>query len=765
MFGLLLATTLCLMRPTGIARCDRSPVSAWAPSTTGRYCCMAARYLRTKVVAPSLHADSVFRHRLVDRLAGSSAQVWLLSAPAGYGKTTLVTQALDATSDEVAWLSIDRADNDAVRFWTHLAATVLGDGAELDELIERLDADHLDATADEIVAVTERRTRPLIIVLDDLHEISDEETISMLGRIVTHLPSNLRVVITSRVDPALPIGRLRAHGALAEIRSQDLAFTVDEAGAVFGGLDLDTVEGIVSRTEGWATALRLLAVSIGGSVSAEQALDSLGTHRSDIGEFLSAEALGSLRPELQQFLIATSIVDELTPELADRLTERPGSLATLRELARSQVFTDLVDPATDAYRYHRLFREFLRQRALELDPAVLADLHQRAADWYALRDQPTATIEHAMAAGDDDLALRTIKQNFGTYGQAGRMPTTHGWLEAYGLERCFADPSLRLNAAWVTLNVRRYDNVERWLELADNETATPSYLAQAHAIRSHLARHLGRFDQALDEAEHAVATVPAASPDGLDWSFVYGALITAQFIAGTPDHNIAEASVTLGQPAGNHASVVAGYSGLAAAAALADAGLDDADAYADQALAFVTSPTLERFHQPVIALLVKSHVALTRGRVGDAEALAVSAERIAIAGVEPLLAVMARCQAARVAHAQGHANEARQWLRDADALLGDNDAPPLAELIRETRNDTRFARSSSALPVELSERELAVLHLLPHGLTRKELGAQLFVSENTVKTHLTSLRHKLGVSGRSDEIVARAIEIGLLEDP
>jgi LuxR family maltose regulon positive regulatory protein len=726
---------------------------------------MAARYLRSKVVAPSLHTDSVFRHRLVDRLAGSTAQIWLLSAPAGYGKTTLVTQALDATSDDVAWFSIDRADNDAVRFWTHLAAAVLGDGAELDELIERLDADHLDATADEIVAVIERRSRPLLVVFDDLHEITDEETISMLGRIVTHLPSNLRVVITSRVDPALPIGRLRAHGALAEIRSQDLAFTVDEAGAVFGGLDLDTVQGIVAQTEGWATALRLLAVSIGGAVSAQQALDSLGTDRSDIAEFLSAEALGSLRPELQQFLVATSIVDELTPELADRLTEQPGSLAILRELARSQVFTDLVDPATDAYRYHRLFREFLRQRAHELDPVALAGMHQRAADSYAQHDNPTATIEHAVAAGDDDLALRTIKQNFGAYGQAGRMPTTHGWLETYGLERCFEDPSLRLSAAWVTLNVRRYESVERWLELADNEVATPSYLAQAYAIRSHLARHLGRLDQALEAAEHAVATVPDSNPDGLDWSFAYGTLIMAQFIAGAPDHTTSRASVTLGQPAGNHASVVAGYSGLAGAAALTDGGLDDADAYADQALAFVTSPTLERFHQPVIALLVKSRVALTRGQVGDASAFAERAERIAIAGIEPLLAVMARCQVARVAHAQGHPDEARRWLRDADTLLAENDAPPLAELIRQTRNDTRFARSSNTLPVELSEREFAVLHLLPHGLTRKELGAQLFVSENTVKTHLTSLRHKLGVSGRSDEIVARAIEIGLLEDP
>ena len=729
---------------------------------------MAARYLRSKLQAPRVHAESVFRHRLVGQLAGSSARVWLLSAPAGFGKTTLVTQAIEASTDDVAWFSIDRADNDAARFWTHFAAAVLGNGTELEELIERLDADHLESTADEIVAVIERRGRPLTLVLDDLHEISNEETLETLARIVTHLPSNLRVVMTSRMDPALPIGRLRAHGNLAEIRAQDLAFTVDEAGAVFGSLDLQTVESIVARTEGWATALRLLALSIGGSASPGQALDSLGTDRSDIADFLAAEALGSLRPELQRFLVTTSIVDELCPELADRLTEQPGSLATLRQLARSQVFTDLVDPVTHTYRYHRLFRDFLRQRANEMNPLVFADLHQRAADWYAQSDSPTATIEHAMAAGNDELALRTIKEHFSAYGQAGRMPTTHTWLEMYGLERCFADPELRLIAAWVTLNVRRYDSVERWLELADDEVVTPSYLAQTHAVRSHMARHRGDLGEALHEAERAVATVPEPDPDGLDgldWSFVYAALSMAQFLVGAPDHDTAVAALTRGLAAGNNSSAMTGYSGLAAAAASTDAGLDEAEAYADQALAFVTTPTLERFHQPVIALLVKSQAAMGRGEVGNAAEFAERAQQIAVAGAEPLLAVVACTQLARIAHAQGHSDEARRWLRDAEGLLAGQDATQLSELVRQTRNDTRFARSFDSLPVELSERETAVLRLLPHGLSRKELGAQLFVSENTIKTHLTSLRHKLGVSGRSDEIVARAIELGLLDEP
>ena len=723
---------------------------------------MPARYLRSKVLAPTLHADSVFRHRLVDRLATTDARVWLLSAPAGYGKTTAVTQAVEATTDDVAWLSIDRADNDAVRFWTHLAAAVLGEGSGLDELVERIDADNLDATADEVVAFIEQRGVAIILVLDDLHEITDVETLEILSRIVSRLPVNLRVVITSRHDPSLHIGRLRAQGELAETRAQDLAFTVAEAGAVFGGLELAALQGIVERTEGWATALRLLAVSISGSSNAEQALETMGTNRSDIADFLSAEALGSLKPDLQSFLITTSIVDELQPDLADSLTGKPGGLAVLRQLARSQVFTDLVDPATNTYRYHRLFREFLRQRAQELAPEILADLHQRAADWHRQHDNPTATIEHAMAAGNHDMALETLKTFFTAYGQSGRMATANSWLETYGLERCYDDPELRIMAAWVLLNIRRYNSVERWLELRANEVATPSYMTQAHAVRSHLARHQGNLKLALDEAERAVAVVPENDPQGLDWSFAFAVLSMAQVIAGAPEFSTACSALTRGQPSSNHSAVMTGYSGLAAVAVL-EGETDEADAHADQALAFVSSPTLERFHQPVAALLVKSQVAMTRGQVGDAAGFAERAEQIAIAGVEPLLGVLARCQLARVTHAQGHPEEARRWLRDAEALLGDSDATQLVELIRQTRNETRFAHRDEALPVELSERELAVLHLLPHGLSRKELGAQLFISENTVKTYLTSLRHKLDVSGRSSEIVARAVELGLLD--
>ena len=722
---------------------------------------MSARFLRSKVLTPRLHEDSVVRHRLVSRLRDSSAAVWLLSAPAGYGKTTLVAQAIDGEDARVTWMSVDRADNDPMRFWTHIASGLLGEGDQLDELVDGFDPNDMTRAADEIVATIEAAGEPTILVFDDLHEITNPQISEILGRLVSKPPQNLKVVITARSDPALPIGRLRAHGHLLELRAADLAFTQDEAGAVFANLGADDLAAVVEHTEGWATALRMLALSSSGEAE-NSVLDSLGAAHGDLGDFLAAEALASLRPELREFLIRTSILDELCPGACDSVVSEPGSLAVLRELDRRQVFTELVDPASSTYRYHRLFRDFLRSRAEELPPEQLTELHRAAARWYAPRDNPSATIRHALAAGDDELALATIKEHYGSFGQAGRMATVNEWLEAYGIERCRADADLRFAAAWVALNIRRYDEVEAWLEEYGGHPPTPIEILQTHSIRSHLARHLGDLDAAIAEGRRGLEVVNDFGDDLSDQSIAYAVLGMALQLDGVHDEELFCQAVKHGELAANDSSAMAGYSGLALAASQDPERLDGADAFADQALAFAPTPLLERFFQPAAALLAKSRVALARGLVAEAGDYAIRAEVVAELGVEPLYLVVVQSQLALVAHAQGHSDEARAYLREAHAALGERTPESLAEVLRQTGNDIRFVKSDGDAPVELSERELAVLRLLPHGLTRKELGEQLFVSENTIKTHLTSLRHKLGVTGRSSEIVERAKQLNLL---
>ena len=724
---------------------------------------MPAPYLRTKLLAPQLHPESIVRDRLVDRLISSPASVWLLSAPAGYGKTTVVAQAVARQGGATAWLSIDRADNDAVRFWTHVAAAVMGDGPALEALAEQIDPDRIDATFDTIVSFVERSDALVTLVLDDLHEIVDETILGLLGRLVSRPPSNLTIVITTRADPALPIGRLRAHGQLVELRSQDLAFTADEARHVFEPLDEATITAIIEHTEGWATGLRMLAVSTAMTPDANTVLGALAAVDRDLGDFLAAEALSSLRPEHQEFLVETSLLDEMCPLVCDAVLGHSGSLTTLRELARAQVFTELVDPTTNTYRYHRLFRDFLLRRADELPPERLVLLHGRAASWYAAADDPSATIRHAIAAGDHDLALTTIKSNYGPYGQRGLMTTLDGWLAAYGLDRCRLDPEMRMVVAWVALNVRRYDEIEEWLQALPGEQLSSGYQVQAHTIRSHRARHLGDLDGALLEGRRAIAIDESHPDDDIERSIAPAVLDLAGQLAGEIDVQRSRKTLEIGLALGNHTSTVVAYSGLALAAMEDPDRLDNAEQFADQALALASNPVLERFHQPVTALLVKSRVALARGRIGDATDLARRAEVIAEAAVEPLMMIVARCQLARLAHLEGHSDEARAVLRSAESVLGDATPAPLVDVLRRTSNEIRFAKAVAGAPVELSDRESAVLRLLPHGLTRKEIGAQLFVSENTVKSYLTSLRHKLGVTGGASAIVERARDLGLLD--
>jgi LuxR family maltose regulon positive regulatory protein len=178
----------------------------------------APPYVRSKILRPGLHEASVGRERLVERLRDSTARVWLISAPAGYGKTTVVLEAIEGTDARVGWVSLDPTDNDPVRFWAHLAAAVVDNDEVLGTLLDELDPGRIDPVIDDIMNAIEVMAEPVIFVLDDLHEIHDRGILESLARVVTHAPANLILVLVTRVDPALPIGRLRAHGQLAEIR-------------------------------------------------------------------------------------------------------------------------------------------------------------------------------------------------------------------------------------------------------------------------------------------------------------------------------------------------------------------------------------------------------------------------------------------------------------------------------------------------------------------------------------------------------------------
>jgi len=706
-------------------------------------------------------------------MVDSTDPLILVSAPAGYGKITLLVQALAERDGRIAWVTIDSADNDPLRFWTHVAASILGECAALDEIAEELAAGEAkrQAVLDRLQTEIEALVEPVVLVLDDLHEITSAEVLDALSRILSSPPENLQVIASTRVDPALPTGRLRAQSRLTEIRGADLAFTIDEAAKVFGpSADEHALRTIIDRTEGWPTAVRLLEVASTATRSGPELLDAAALANPDLTDFLSEEALGVQRPEVQQFLLETASLNDLTPTVCDTVTGRAGSLSILRELATNQVFTLLVEPATSTYSYHQLFREFLRSRAQELPVAERQGRAQRAADFYAKNDQVSEAIRMALEAGNDDMTIGLILDFNMPYAQSGWIVTVFDWLNAFGRDRVAQQPELSLLLAWALLNLRRYDEVEPALAvpaLADPtlESKYGAVGSQMQAIRSHLKRHLGDLVGSHAEAQAGIGF--DSDPTSITSCVLGASNGLAKALLGIDATDDFERAVSVGLVNKIDSSAVMGYSGLALQASCDLERLNEAVALADQALAFCTTPALINFHQPALACVVKARGARASGHIGDALGYAERALAIATEATEPTFAVLAHFELARVAHVQNEHETCRLHLRDAEALLSGASGEHLAGQLRSARNDTRFVslETRTDLPLganELTDRELAVVRLLPHGLSRKDLAGQLFVSENTLKTHLTSIRHKLGVPGRSD-IGARAIELGIIE--
>ncbi|MEM7338081.1 MAG: LuxR C-terminal-related transcriptional regulator [Actinomycetota bacterium] len=739
-----------------------------------------------KLSPPILSDRSLARPELIDALARPGVALTAIVAPAGYGKTTAAVQVAQRLGAPTAWVALEPADDEPVRFWTYLAAALSGAGVVGAEgTYARL----ADAAADLTLATTSLRSaveahaQAVTLVLDDLHTVSDE-TAAPLGEWLRHPPSNLRIVCTSRGDLPLPVGRLRSAGRLSEARVADLAFGVDESAdllaATFGVDHLSPAQlaALGERTEGWPAGLYLagLALRDGTDVDAQLARFTGDTRR--LTEYLGTEAMDGLDEELRAFVLACSVVSVLHPDLCDQLTGHVGSLGLLRRLVAANVFTAALDEAATVFRFHPLFREHLGSALAAEHPDVLHDLHDRASRWYEGNGDSDEAISHAIAAGTADRAQRLVSECAIHYANAGHFATISSWVE--GLRRIGgANTDTALLMAWAMLNLRMYADMDRWLGVAA-ELAGPrdqSLLASQEAsIRSHRARHDGDVGAMVAAGRDALASA-APADDGLDDGWVitrqggYGAAMTvgaaAAYWAGEPDRARTElqAAVAISRTNGLALEIVFGQSYLA----LIEAESGNADlalALGDQTLGLVRGDD-ERPYQPTLAHLARSIALADLGRPGDATDAIAAARRMLDYRREPLYEAAVELQQARLHHLAGDRDAARAAVRTARAITEGLPDARFDDRIRATENQIRFvARDQPDLPVgarELTDREQAVLVLLPHGLSRRELAGQLHVSENTIKTHLTSIRHKLGVSGR-ESIVDRAVDLGLLPE-
>lgn len=479
----------------------------------------------TKLRPSQASARLVARPRLVDRMLPDAARrLTLVSAPAGSGKTTLLRSFAERRQGDgrrVAWLALDPADNDVRRFVSYLVSALraaAGDEAVGHDLLDALQAAELppvEALA-RALAGEASHLADLDVVLDDYQAIDDPGVHQVVTALLDHAAHGVHLVIASRTDPPLPLARLRAAGQLERLGAADLAFTLAEATAYLRAMDLDlarqdvtTLEG---RTEGWVAGLQLAALSMRGRPDPTAFVESFsGVHR-DVLDYLGDEVLRVLPADVQQFLLATSILDQLTGPLCDAVTGSPGGSRVLEALERDNVFVVALDDERRWYRYHHLFAEFLRSRLHRDQPGRSGDLHRRAAAWYDAEGHPDEAVRHAVAAADFGLATRVIAAESGPAWSRGEVPTVLRWLEALPAPVKDQRPRLWLQQAMAMALTGRPAAADQLAAtvrpVSDDPAEHRSVTGFASAIRSWCARLRGDAPVAIGLAREALALLP-----------------------------------------------------------------------------------------------------------------------------------------------------------------------------------------------------------------------------------------------------------------
>jgi LuxR family maltose regulon positive regulatory protein len=382
----------------------------------------------------------------------------LVSAPAGFGKTTLLVDWLASLPAAAggepargAWLSLDVADNDPARFWRYVVAalrTVEPDvGEDAVALLEDSQAPPVEMALTTLLNELGTSGRDLIVVLDDYHVIDSPAVHDAMRFLIAHLPPRLHLVLVSRVDPPLPLSRLRASGDLVEVRAVDLRFTDEESTAYLNeimGLELrpDHVRALDERTEGWIAALQLAALSMAGRQDVAGFIAGFAGDDRYVVDYLVEEVLQRLPADVQDFLLRTSVLDRMNGALCDSLTDRHDARGVLEALDRDNLFVVPLDDRRHWYRYHHLFADVMRGRLLAERPDLAPALHRRAAAWHDQEGDVAEAIRHSLLAADYVRAAELVEKVIPELRRERQEATLRGWLEALPQEVLFARPVL-----------------------------------------------------------------------------------------------------------------------------------------------------------------------------------------------------------------------------------------------------------------------------------------------------------------------------------
>jgi LuxR family maltose regulon positive regulatory protein len=740
-----------------MARADHAAAGADRPAIG-----VGARTAR----APAETGGLVSRTALVNRLrAAPTPSVVLITAPAGFGKTTVLAQWAVRDERPFVWIATDRRDREPAGFLEHLAEA-------LDDVVS-LEPHVLEAVADPGPSIwTSALPRlagsllaapPLVVAIDDAHLLGTSEVHEVVAALAAHLPEGSMLVVSGRSSSPLPVPVLRAAGVVVEVGIDELAFTPREAQLLLRAAgradDLESATALVHELEGWPATLALAADDPHGSAA---------TRIRAVETYVQGEFLARLPPALRRFLRRASVLDELTASLCDAVLGEEGSGAALAAAERTGPILVAVDGEPATYRYRRLFRDALRRELVAREADLAPVLHARAADWYERHGLPESTVRHALAGGDLDRAARTFSAIALPLYHAGRAIHVEAWLGRLDESALLArHPAVAAQGSLIHALRGRPEDAQRWVAAAEAGSAAlgraraVAVRAAAAAVRSVLCDD-GAYQMVAD-AETALAGL--SRDDGFRpvalTALGFGYVLLGQDARADAILAFAASEAARLGATDTHAIAVAQRSVIAAER-------DDPEAAGTLALEareIVDEGGLLGYETCAIALAASARRSLRQGRWEDARADLAQARISGVRGgsTAPWLAVQTAIELGRAHVALRETGAARSLLDDLHAqlrvhrhlgtLVDDVDA-----LEHDLEHDSTTAREGSGL----TAAELRLLPFLTTHLSFREIGERLYVSRNTIKTQAISIYRKLGATSRSDA-VAVAARLGLVD--
>lgn len=731
--------------------------------------------VESKLRPPAIGDGLVPRGTIIDRLLDSvETPLVLVSAPPGSGKTVAVGQWDAEDERSFAWMTVDETDNDPLALMSYLLLALqrvepvdpgvlaflsASQGSLTDVLLPRLG--HMLAS----------RNKPFVLVLDDVHTLTSAATLAIVSTISDNIPPGSQLALVGRMAPPLDWSRLRAKRRLVEVDTAQLRFSFAEAQALLEGAGLQLepheVQTLVDKTEGWAAGLYLASLSLSAAAVQRRSVDAFFGGESRIAAYLRDELLAPVDPDDQSFLIRSSILDQLSGPLCDATLGVTDSDARLRRLAATNnMLLMRIDREGRWYRFHRLFADALTAELNRQEPHLVARLHSAASRWLETHSEPERAIGHAIAAREANRAARLIWGEVPALLASGRTSTVERWLDSFTSREVAAHAKLSLTAGWCA--ILRGRPVDHWLSAAgrglyeaDRKGEAESVMGGLTLLRAVLARN-GIVQMAAD----AQLAARLLSPDEL-WLCHAGYL---DAVATMLTDHLSEADAQL-QSVGHLAETLGAH--VTHAQAMAQRALllisrnewGPAQALVSAAVAvlrdrdlYMTPPGL-----PVAVL-----DALVTARAGQHHPALSNARRIisllAVTADFPTWnGVQSRYVLARTQLILGDTAAARVLLSEATALLSEvPDAVWLSDAVNQTwRQAERLPLGVDAGASALTSAELRVLQYLPTHLSFEQIGRELYISRNTVKTQAIAAYRKLGVTSRA-EAVELALMLGLV---